>query len=211
MPAMTYDSLVAEIKSYLDRTDASTTDRIPDFISQAEQRIARESKNLGIETYVVGTFIPSVSVYPKPARWRRNLSLNFGTGTPANTRNQLYLRKYEYLRQYWPDSTLTGTPKYYSDYGYNNFLIAPTPDSAYPFEYCYLQLPEPITSTNQTNWLTNYAPDVLLYACLLEAVPFLKNDERIPVWEKYYDRALSSLEAQNEMRLEDRASNARSG
>lgn len=207
--SMTYASLVSLVTSYLNRTDADTIGRIPDFISQAEQRIARESKTLGIETYVVGNFVPSQSVYQKPARWRRSLSLNFGSGTGNNTRNQLYLRKYEFLRDYWPDSTVTGTPKYYADYGYSNILIAPTPAATNPFEYCYLELPEPISSTNQTNWLTNYAADVLLYATLLEAVPFLKNDERIPVWEKYYDRGLASMNAQDDQRLLDRASNAR--
>lgn len=205
---MTYTSLVSEVEAYLNRTDAATIARIPDFIYQAEQRICRESKNIGLETYVVGNFITGTSVYQKPARWRRNLSFNFGTGTGNNTRNQLLLRKYEFLRNYWPDSTSTSTPKFYCDYGYSNFLVAPTPDDDYPFEYCYLQLPEPITAANQTNWLTNFAPDVLLYATLLEAVPFLKDDERVQVWQGYYDKGLSSLNTQDDLRLLDRASNA---
>ncbi len=204
---MTYNSLVAQITSYLNRNDASTIAQIPNFIYQAEQRICRESKNIGLEQYVEGNFTPGVSVYPKPARWRRNITFNYGTGVGNNTRNQVFLRTYEYVRAYWPDSTQLAPPLYYSDYAYTHFLIAPTPDAAYPFEFSYLELPEPLNIGVQTNWLTNYAPDALLYASLLEAVPFLKNDERVPVWQNYYDRALASLNNQDDQRIVDRTSN----
>lgn len=204
---MTYNSLVSQILDYLDRDDADTTAEVPNFIYQAEQRIARESKNIGFVQYVTSNFTPGVWVYPKPARWRRNITFNYGTGTGNNVRNPVVLRSYEFLRNYWPDPTQTSAPLFYSEYGYSNFLIAPTPDQAYPFEYGYLELPEPITPSNQTNWLTNYVPDVLLYATLLEAIPFLKNDERVPVWEAKYATAISSLNAQDDQRVLDRQSN----
>jgi hypothetical protein len=103
---------------------------------------------------------------------------------------------------------VTGTPVFYSDYGYSNILIAPTPSGTNPFEFCYMELPEPITPDNETNWLTDYAPDVLLYATLLEASSFLKNDERVPVWKEYYERALASLNSEDDQRLVDRTTNA---
>lgn len=204
---MTYNSLVLQIQSYLNRTDADTIAQIPNFIYQAEQRICRESKNIGLEQYVTGNFIINNPVITKPGRWRRTLSINYGTGVNNNTVNQLYLRSYEFLRTYWSDPTISGLPLYYSDYGFSHILIAPTPQAAYPIQIIYLELPNPISIANQTNWLTDYAPDLLLYASLLEAIPFLKNDERIPVWEKMYDRGLASINGQDDMRVEDRASN----
>lgn len=195
-----------QIMTYLKRTDVETFYQQLNFLSQAEQRICRESKNIGLETYVSSTFTPGVSVIPKPGRWRRNITFNFGTGADNNIRNQLYFRNYEYIRLFWPDPTVTGVPQYYSDYGYYNLIIAPTPDQAYPFEYAYLQLPAQLSTSNQTNWLTDYAPDVLFYAILLEAVPFLKNDERIPVWENAYARGLASLNNQDDLRKADRSS-----
>jgi len=204
---MTYDSLLAQVESYLNNTSTDVLAQIPYFIYQAEQRICRESKNLGLESYVVSAFTPAQSVIPKPARWRRTLSFNYGTGAGNNTRNQLYLRSYEFIRSYWPDSTQTGAPLYYADYGYSDFVVCPTPDAAYPFELCFLQLPDPISTLNQTNWITNYAPDLFLYGCLLEAIPYLKNDERIPVWQSMYDRALASINSQDDQRVLDRASN----
>jgi hypothetical protein len=204
---MTYNSLSNQILSYsLRKNDPDTIAQIPNFINQAEQRIARESKNVGLEVYVSGSFISNSSVLAKPARWRRNISFNYGTGEENNDRNPILLRSYEFVRNYWPNDTKTGTPKFYSDYGYGHLLIAPTPDQAYPFEYTYLEIPESLSENNQTNWLTNFVPDVLLYASLLEAIPFLQNDERIGVWQSMYDRALSSLNGQDDQRISDRMS-----
>jgi hypothetical protein len=206
---MTYNSLVTEILSYLDRDDESVVDNVPNFISQAEQRIARESKNIGFVKYVTGAFTRSINTYPKPGRWRRNVSFNCGSGDNYQTRNQVFLKLYEYIRMYTTDPvTEVGLPEYYADYNYSSFIVAPTPDQAYPFEYSYLELPEPLSLANQTNWLTNYAPDVLLYASLLEAIPFLKDDERIPIWESKYMQGLNSLNAQDDQRLADRNNNA---
>jgi hypothetical protein len=204
---MSYNSLIEQVMDYLDRSDGETLEQVPNFISQAEQRICREAKNIGLEAYVTGSFVASEPIMAKPARWRRSLNFSCGTGTGNNTYNQLFQRSYEFIRNYWPDATQTGVPLYYSDYGYDHLLFAPTPADTYPFEYAYLELPEPLSASVQTNWLTNNAPDLLLYATLLEAAPYLKNDERIPVWTTYYDRALQSINGQDVERKTDRASN----
>lgn len=206
---MTYTTLVNQVLDYINRSDADTVNEVPNFIYQAQQRICREAKNIGLEVYVTNAFVVGQSVYQKPAQWRRNLTLNYGAGTNNNTRTQIYLRSYEFIRDYWPDDTVTAPPLFYCDYGYSNFLVAPTPDFAYPFELAYLELPNPITPENQTNWLTNYAPDVLLYATLLEAVPFLQNYEQVPNWQQYYDRALASLNTEDDRRVVDRTTDRR--
>ena len=59
----------------------------------------------------------------------------------------------------------------------------------------------------QTNWITEYAPDVLLYATLLEATPFLKKDERIGTWQAMYDRAAQALNGEDLKRILDRSAN----
>ena len=70
----------------------------------------------------------------------------------------------------------------------------------------YYELPPLLSSVNQTNWLTEYAPQLLLYGTLLEATPFLKNDERIGVWQQFYDRALNALNTEDLKKMADRAS-----
>jgi hypothetical protein len=174
---MTYDSLISDISSYLERTDQATLEKIPTFIMLAEQVIAAEIKFLGNLTPMTSTLVANQAVIDKPARWHKTVSMNVTVG---GVRQPVFLRKYEYLREYWPDPTQTDAPKYYADYDYTHWLIAPTPDVAYNFEVLYYERIQPLDSSNQTNWFTIYAPQALLYGTLLQAMPFLKNDERIP-------------------------------
>ena len=67
---MTYDSLVNDIETYLERTDQATIDKIPQFIMLAEQVIAAELKFLGNLTVVESTMIQGEPVIDKPARWQ---------------------------------------------------------------------------------------------------------------------------------------------
>lgn len=207
---LTFTTLQQDVRRYLERgatlaSDAVVFEQIPRLINLAERRIARELKVQGFINVVTGTFAVGQSVYDKPDRWRDTVSINFGTGTGNNTRKPIFARSYEYARSYWPDSTATDEPEFYSDYDYNHWLIVPTPDATYPFEIVYYALPQLLDDANQTNWVTEYAPQLLLYGTLLEATPFLKNDERIPVWQSMYDRAAAMLNGEDLAKILDRA------
>jgi len=208
MPAvvMTYDSLVLDIRSYLERTDAATLDKIPTFIMLAEQVIATELKFLGNLTVATSTMTQGQATIDKPARWRKTVSINV---TVAGERRPVLLRKYEYLREYWPDPALTDTPLYYCDYDYTHWLVAPTPAAAYNYEVLYYERSQPLDESNQTNWFTQYAPQALLYGALLQAMPFLKNDERIPMWKAQYDQVMQVLKVEDVARIGDRQTIAR--
>jgi hypothetical protein len=212
MPAMTYTSLVARVINYLNRDDDSTAERVPDFISDAQQMLALACKTIGQESYITGVFIPGTSVYQKPANWRRNISMNVGSADDAgvfNVRNPIFLRTYEFVRDYTPDSAAVADralPQFYADYGFNNFLVAPVPDLAYPFEFCFIGLPEPITPTNQTNWWTNFAPQVLFNAVMSEAMFFLENYEKAAAYDVKTQKGIELVNAQDDMRVVDRSS-----
>lgn len=206
MPAaMTYTSLLDDIETYAERHDQDFLDQLPRFVMLAENRLAEEARGLGFLKPVTGNFTQGSATLQKPDRWRETLSFNYGTGTNNNTRNFLKLRSYEYCRSYWPDPTATGAPKYYADWDYSHWLLVGTPDVAYPFELLYYERPQPLDTTNETNWTTEYAPQLLLYACLLEAQPFLKNDARIQVFQQQYDRCLMQISADRATRVVDRA------
>lgn len=208
---MTFTTLQQDVRRYLERGSSFAADpvvfeQIPRLINLAERRIARELKIQGFINVVSGTLQTGVSVYAKPDRWRDTVSINIGTGANNNTRKVVFARAYEYLLSYWPDRTATDQPEYYSDYDYSHWLYAPTPDADYPFEVLYYELPPLLDDAVQTNWLTEYAPQLLLYGTLLEATPFLKNDERIPVWQNMYDRAAAMLNGEDLAKILDRAS-----
>ena len=81
MPAvMTYDGLVADIKSYVVRdNDSALNDMIPTLVMFAQRRISRELDILGLQQYVTGSFAASQGVVVKPNRWLSTLSINYGS------------------------------------------------------------------------------------------------------------------------------------
>jgi hypothetical protein len=198
---MTYNNLVADIESYLERTDQATLSKIPTFIGLAEQVIASEIKFLGNLVVVSSNMVSDQPVIQKPARWRKTVSMNV---TVAGERHPILLRKYEYLREFWPDPTETDVPEYYCDYNYDHWLVAPTPADDYAYEVLYYERIQPLDESNQTNWFTQYAPQALLYGSLLQAMPFLKNDERIPMWQQQYQAIMEVLKTEDVARIGDR-------
>jgi hypothetical protein len=206
--AMTFTSLQEDMRRYLERgavADTEVYEQLPSLINLAERAIATELKFQGFINVVTTTLVQGTSVYEKPDRWRQTVSMNFGTGATNDSRTPLFPRSYEYLRAYWPDSTVEEQPEFYADYDYQHWLVAPTPDDNYPIEIVYYQQPPLLDNSNQTNWLTDYAPNALLYRSLLEATPFLKNDERIPVWEGMYAKQMQAINTQDLQKIVDRA------
>lgn len=206
----TFTTLKQDMQRYLERgtsleTDPIVFEQIPRLINLAERRIARELKVQGFINVVTDTMNVGQSVYAKPDRWRDVVSINIGTGDTFNVRKPVFSRSYEFVRTFWPDDTVEDEPEYYCDYDYSHWLFAPTPDAEYPFEVIYYELPPLLDDANQTNWLTEYAPQLLLYGSLLEATPFLKNDDRIPVWQNMYDRSAAMLNGEDLAKILDRA------
>jgi len=198
---MTYDSLVNDIQTYLERTDDQTLDKIPQFIMLAEQIIAAEIKFLGNLTVATSAMVASDNVIPKPARWRKTVSMNV---TVAGKRQPVLLRTYEYIREYWPEPASTDVPLYFCDYDYQHWLVGPTPTLAYSYEVLYYERVQPLDSSNQSSWFTQNAPQALLYGTLLQAMPFVKNDERMPMWQSNYDKIIEVLKTENVIRAADR-------
>ena len=92
---MTYNSLVENIQSYLERSDVATIEKIPLFIMLAEQVIAAEIKFLGNLTVVESNMVIGQAVVDKPARWHKTVSMNVSVD---GSKQPVLLRKYEYLR-----------------------------------------------------------------------------------------------------------------
>lgn len=200
--AMTYDSLITDVLAYMERADTPTIAQIPRFIMLAENRIASEVRGLGVLKVVTGSLSIGSPIVAKPTRWRENASFRATVGTLKKT---VFQRSYEYCTYYSPDVTVLGSPRFYADYGYEHFFIAPSPDIAYQFELMYYERPEPLSTLVETNWTTQYAPQLILYATLLEAQPYLKTDDRIPVFQGYYAQAVAAVMAESKRRMFDQS------
>ena len=204
--AMTFASLQVDLRRYLERgftlaDDPYVYEQLPRLINMAERRIARDLKIQGFIVAVTTPMAIGVSTYAKPNRWRDTISM---TTKINNTLTPIFTRSYEYCRSYWPNATQTAQPEFYADYDYTHWLIVPTPNAAYDLEVLYYELPVLLDDTQQTNWLTDYAPNLLLFAALLEATPFLKNDDRITTWQNFYQSAANALNTEDLKKIVDR-------
>jgi hypothetical protein len=197
---MTYDSLTSIVLQYLERSDSAVVNAIPTFITLAEFEIAEQVKTLGQLQVAESTMSVGNPVLQKPARWRKTVSMN----VMVNGKKQpVLLRKYEYLKNYWPDDTQTDVPLYYADTDWDHWFLAPTPNQSYPMEVLYYERIAPISSVNQTNWLTQNAPNAMLFGTLLQAMPFLKNDQR-QIFQQKYSESMQALKAEDVARVGDR-------
>jgi len=199
---MTYDSLTSTVLQYLERRDAAVVEAIPTFITLCEFEIAQYIKTLGQMEVVDSTMNIGNPVIAKPARWRKTVSMTLSNG---GEKQPILLRKLEYLNAYAQDVTATGTPLYYADYDFEHWIVAPTPNQAYSFEaLCYTRL-QPLSSAYQTNWLTQNAPNAMLFGTLKQTAPFLKNDARLALWKQMFDEALAALKTEDTLRVADRS------
>lgn len=209
---MDYNSLVAQIKAYANRSDDLFNAQIPNFINQGINRIYNEAKNIGFQQVTQDnlTFTRGTNTVSKPNFWKETISFQYINDNNVNT--FLLPRTYEFCINYWPVQANQAAPLFYADYnlpqqnvGPGQFYIVPTPNKAYQYIITYLGLPE-FDAMHTTNFLTDRFPNLLLYACMTEAAPFLKDDERVPVFESYYNRALQNINRETTERYTDRTS-----
>jgi hypothetical protein len=192
----TYDNLVADVISYMERDDAGFVAQIPNLIGLAESAIAAELKTLLQLTVVETTLAVNQVILNKPARWRKTVSMKIN-GAP------ILLRSQDYVAQYQSEST-AGIPKYYAEYDYNNFAIAPAPAADSNVEIIYYSEIQPLDSSNQTNLFTRECPQAMLFGTLLQAQGYLKALDKLQVWKSYYTDSLAALKKEDNSRRIDR-------
>lgn len=206
---MTYTSLLEDVQSYLERggsTDPAIAAQLPRLVNLAQDAIIQQLHVQGQIEVDIFTLQVGQPVYAKPDRWRETVSVNIRVPQTGGGARVVALkpRTYEYLNSYWPDRTATDQPVYYGDYDQAHWLIVPTPQLAYAAEVQHYAKPPPLSDVVQENWLTQRVPNLLLYRTLLETEPFLKNDERLPVWQALYTEALTAMKKGDVDKMADR-------
>lgn len=190
MSLTTYSDLKTAVANYLARTDLTT--QIPDFISLAELRMQRE---LRIRQMLVSATPVTVAgtktvALPNDFIEVRDLVVD---GNPAQPLN--YFAPAALSRN--SRTTQSGKPSDYTILA-SDFQLSPIPDGAYDLILLYYAKPTPLSDANTSNVFLANVPDMLLYASLLEAEPYLMNDARVATWVALYERASSSVTKSDE-------------
>lgn len=190
MALSTFTELKDAVADWLDRSDL--TARIPDFIALAEARISRDLRIRPMEVRSIMYTSSGQKYFNLPGGYlqMRNIQLNTNPTTPLE-----YITPEMLDRLY--GSNTTGKPRAYTLIG-DEIQLSPIPDAAYELEMAFYEkftaLGDGTSGTVTTNYLTKNAPDVLLYGALMEAEPFIKNDERLAVWLNGYSNAVDKLQ-----------------
>lgn len=183
MAIIDYSSLQSAVASYLHRNDLTAV--IPDFISLAEARLNRRLRIRAMENRATGTASGGLIALPTGYREARSLHVASGGG----------YRRIDYVT---PERAAlyesSGSATAFTIVG-SSIELLPAQDADYALVY-YKAL-DPLSAGQ--NWLILNAPDVYLYATLLEATPFLKADGRIQVWQAMLEQAITDLEAEDRM------------
>jgi hypothetical protein len=189
MAISTYDELKTAVANWLDRDDL--TDRIPEFIALAEARMNRVLRLRMMESKYTASTVASQRNYALPTGYiqMRNFQINTSPVTPLQ-----YVSPEIYDRL-WGGST-GGTPQFYTIIT-NEIQLGPIPGSVLTLEMLFYKKITALSGTNTTEQMLTDNPDIYLYGALLEAEPFIMNDERVGLWAKGFQQAVADLQEQD--------------
>lgn len=187
MAISTYAELLTAVENHLDRSDLD--DRIPEFVTIAEARIARKLRIREMETEANVTVTSGTRTAALPTGFREVRRLYLDT-TPI--RDLEYISPQDYWRRYL--SSVVGYPQCFTVEG-TNFLFGPVPGYTGTAKCLYYKGLDALSSSAHAVFTAN--PDLYLYGALTAAEPYIKNDKRLSVWKSLFDEALMDLERQS--------------
>lgn len=177
MSITTYAELQTAVGNWLHRSDLTSI--IPDLIMLGEKRIFREIRARSMETALNSVIASGVIALPADYL---ELKLAYVDGAPVKL---LQRTTATVLLQQYALRSSTSKPYLIARQG-TNFIFGPYPDSTYTIKGIYYAQPTSIATTANTLFTDN--PDLYLFAAILEAAPYLKNDARLTLWQAKYDQ-----------------------
>ena len=190
-----FSDLVDNVRNYTETDSSVLTDAIiQQFIDSTEDKVRRKVDLNYYRRYDTATLTVNNPFLPLPADWEATRYVQLIDG--SDNRTFLIQKDISFINEFAPDRTSSdaGTPKYYADYAQDTHMLAPTPNAALTVELAYTYKPPVLSSTTTSNWMSQNAPNVLLYGCVLEALGYLKGPaDMIQYYDKMYNQSLKDL------------------
>lgn len=201
---MNYSTLVQTIKDYTENTEATFVSQIDNFIDFAELRILREVDLNYARKYSTSVVSAGTTFVKLPSDIiviRSCQTVDDQGASPTNEREYLIQKDPSFITEYAPVRGTQGTAKYYAHWDHDTMMVVPAPSSAITIELGYTYRPTGLSSSTTTTWIGDNAPDVLLYATLIEAYTFMKGDpDMLQGYNQEYMRAIQALMAEENIR-----------
>lgn len=212
--SLTYDTwqqqlanlMVVSSGSY--QTDYAFQTFVQSCIDYAEQRLYRELDLLATRvTDTSGSFTANQRTFAYPTTIGSFLVIEeisaltpFGAGASSGTRVPLQVASKQFIDMMYPNNMSgTGVPRYFNPYTSSACIIGPVPDQAYQVEVIGTQRPTPLSSNNQTTFLTQVLPDLWMAASMVFASGYMRdfgaqtdNPNMGVAWQAQYDKLFAS-------------------
>lgn len=217
---MNYDTLNTYLQNLIQdqAPSADYTQILPAVIQDAEQRIYRDMDFLATRTvnsglmFTIGSrslMLPTTSTDIIVIQGCAQISP--GGNTPSQgTRNALEPTTLDFIDFVWPTESVTGPGEYFTLLNNATLIVGPTPDQDYIAEITGTFRPAPMSPSNETSYIGNFYPDLLLAACTMflfmwqrDFAPTGDNPEAPMSWETTYkERLKSALEEEQRKKFQ---------
>jgi len=195
---MNYSELVTNVRKYTEvDSNVLTEDIINVFLTNIENQIDRlldsdAQRRYATTTCTANNAFLDVSGPEGGFRFARGLQLIDSNNNRVwlEQRDTTFMDEYSVQRS---TTTDTGQPRYWANWDNNTLMLAPTPDQVYTIEMWYNETPERLSNTNTTTFISNNAPEVLLYGVLSETFSYLKNIQDMQLYTQKFQTALTAF------------------
>lgn len=183
---------------------------LPNMIDYAEQRSYRELDLLNTMTTDTSGFLSAnTRNFALPTSIGRFVVLNninvitpVGFSVVNGTRNPLTPTSRDYIDFIWPSNVASSTstvPTYFAMQDDQNVIVGEAPGQNYNVEVKGTIRPTPLSSSNQSTYLSLYLPDVFLACSMIFAMGYARNfgaqaDDPASAasWESQYEKLVAS-------------------
>ncbi len=184
MALATYSDLKSSIAAWLNRDDLTSV--IPDFITLAEADMNSRLRLRSMLTRATATLDEAYETLPTDYLGMYRVVVNDEPITFSPT--DLLSR---YALDYAGDP-----PRFYAITGSQLQLVpTPTASATATIEMTYYAKPTALSDSNTSNAILAASPGLYLYGSLVQAAPYLGDDQRVQTWGQLYAQACDVLQA----------------
>ena len=208
MAGFTYATLTTAIQDYTEVDSNVLTATITDqIIENSELKILRDIPLDAYKKQSIGNLVTGQNTINVPAKTLFVKGVQVYDSNSSSTGSNTWLEKKDetYLQEYQPstESADRAKPKYYAMFGgatgvtdttSGRLFLAPAPDDTYVFKIHYEAIPDGLSSSNTTTYISQYFGNGLLYACLVEAYGYLKGQmDMLTLYENKYTQEVQKF------------------
>jgi hypothetical protein len=183
-----YASLQTAMGKWLNRSDLATM--LPVFIQQCESGLRRiiKTKHKALISTTVSAGDGSVAL-PTDLIAVESVAIS----DPVRFQGELNVTTYADLLDDRRMHVVAGCPQTCAVVN-EALYLSPLADGVYTLVVQVEGPFVPLSDSATTNWILDDYPDVYLYGSLMHSSPYIKDDERVALWQSFYERAKAELE-----------------